>query len=65
MPHDLTSSILEAITAPFTPHMIAFNIPNSVHLAVATIGYWIQSQQLKIPDRYGFFSLGPPRLQVH
>lgn len=27
--------------------------------------YKIQSQTLHIPDRFGFFSLGPPRLQAH
>ena len=38
---------------------------NPLHLAVATTGYRIQSRTLQIPDRFGFFSSGPPRLQVH
>jgi hypothetical protein len=32
---------------------------------VGTRGYWIQSHILRIPDRYGFFSPSPPRLQRH
>ena len=38
---------------------------NPLHLTVATTGYRIQSRTLQIPDRFGFFSSGPPRLQVH
>lgn len=37
---------------------------HAVLLSIATIGYRIQSQSLHIPDRFGFFSSGPPRLQV-
>ena len=44
---------------------IVNNQLNPIHLAVATTGYRIQSQSLQIPDRFGIFSPGPPRLQVH
>jgi hypothetical protein len=40
------------------------NRPNPVYLALATSGYRIQSQRLRIPDRYGFFAAAPPRVQV-
>lgn len=42
--------------------------PNPAHIALARRGYWIQSQRLHIPDRFGFFSPStgcPPRLQAH
>jgi ABC-type glucose/galactose transport system permease subunit len=42
---------------------IVDNRLNPVHLAIATTGYRIQSH-LRIPDRIGFFSSGPQRLQV-
>ena len=38
---------------------------NPFHLALASNGYRVQSRTLRIPDRYGFFSPGPPRLQVY
>ena len=37
---------------------------NPVSLALATRCYWIQSRVFRIPDRFGFISAGPPRLQV-
>lgn len=37
---------------------------NPVHLSLANTAYRIQSQTLGIPDRFGIFSTGPPRLQV-
>ena len=43
---------------------IVNNRLNPVRLAIATSGYDIQSRILHIPDRIGFFSPGPPRLQV-
>jgi hypothetical protein len=36
---------------------------NPIHLKIATTVYGIQLQ-LPVPDRLGFFSPGPPRLQV-
>jgi hypothetical protein len=36
----------------------------SYYLAIAGSGYRTQSQSLHIPDRFGFFSSAPPRLQV-
>lgn len=37
---------------------------NPALLAFAVNAYRIQSQILRIPDRFGLFSAGPPRLQV-
>jgi len=34
-----------------------------VKVAIAARGYWIQSHILQIPNRFGFFSPGPPLLQ--
>ena len=44
---------------------IVDNRLNPLHLDIATTGYRIQSRTLQIPDRFGLFSPGPPRLQVH
>lgn len=38
---------------------------NPTRLSNATTAYRIQSRTLRIPNRAGFFSSGPPRLQVH
>ena len=38
---------------------------NPVQLAFARRGYWVQSHILRIPERFGIFSSGPARLQVH
>jgi len=65
MSRNLTRSILNGIIVAFSPQVIASNTLNPVHLAIATRGYWIQSRILRIPDRYGFFSPGPPRLQAY
>lgn len=37
---------------------------NPVHLAIGRRGYGIQSRTLRIPDRCGWFSPGPARLQA-
>jgi hypothetical protein len=65
MPLNPNISILDVITMAFSPQVNAYKTLNPVHLTFATKGYWIQSHILCIPDRYGFFSPGPPRLQVH
>ena len=44
---------------------IVNNQLNPLHLAIANTGYRIQSRKLQIPDRFGLFAPGPPRLQVH
>jgi hypothetical protein len=54
---------LVAIKKFFGPQRIDGQL-NPVHLGVAAHGYWIQSSVLHIPNRFGFFSPGPPRLQV-
>lgn len=64
MLHDLISNIL-AITQGVFAGEIVNNRLNPIRLAIATTGYHIQSRTLHIPDLIGFFSSGPPRLQVH
>jgi hypothetical protein len=41
------------------------NTFNPWHLSFASSAYIIQSTKIHIPDHHGFFSRGPPRLQVH
>jgi hypothetical protein len=65
MPRNPTNSILKAIKAFVGPQITKDNGLNPVHLEIATLGYRIQSHMLHIPDRFGFFSSGPPRLQVY
>ena len=40
-------------------------IVNPFHIAIAARGYQIQSHVFQIPDRFGYFSPGSPRLQAH
>jgi hypothetical protein len=40
------------------------NTLNPWHLSFATSAYIVQSTKIHIPDHLGFFSRGPPRLQV-
>ncbi|KAI1781465.1 hypothetical protein F4818DRAFT_436655 [Hypoxylon cercidicola] len=58
------SKILGAIDMLLEPSEVKKSL-NPAHLALGARGYEIQSRLLRIPDRYGFFSPGPPRLQVH
>jgi hypothetical protein len=37
---------------------------DSPFLTIAGRGYWYQKHIISIPDRYGFFSAGPPNEQV-
>ncbi|KAL2693601.1 hypothetical protein Neosp_000161 [[Neocosmospora] mangrovei] len=39
--------------------------PNPLFLAIGTRGYYVQSRILRVPQRFGVFSPGPPLLQVH
>lgn len=64
MSHNLTSNALTAVKGFLGPGISNGRL-NPVYLAIVTRGYWIQSHVLHIPDRFGFFSSGPPRLQVH
>lgn len=59
------NGIVEAIKGLFSPQIATDSRLNPHHLALATRGYRIQSRVLHVPDRYGIFSPGPPRLQVH
>lgn len=56
-------TILAAIGAIFVPRNPNEPI-NPYSLAVSTSGYRVQSQVLHIPDRFGYFSPGPPSVQV-
>ncbi|KAF2876883.1 hypothetical protein BDV95DRAFT_601298 [Massariosphaeria phaeospora] len=38
---------------------------NPIYLAIAKTGYHIQSKTLRIADRFGIFSSGPPHCQAH
>ncbi|KAJ8126140.1 hypothetical protein O1611_g7499 [Lasiodiplodia mahajangana] len=38
---------------------------NPIYLGIGVRGYQIQSQVLRVPDRWGIFSPGPPRLQAN
>ncbi|KAK1767160.1 hypothetical protein QBC33DRAFT_559284 [Phialemonium atrogriseum] len=64
MSHNLTNNALTAVKGFLDPQISNGRL-NPVHLAIATRGYWIQSHVLHIPDRFGFFSSGPPRLQMY
>lgn len=64
MLHNLISNILTIAKGVFAGEIVD-NRLNPVHLAIATTGFRIQSRTLHIPHRIGFFSPGPPRLQVH
>ena len=50
----LISNILAIPKEAFAGEIVD-NQLNSLHLAVATTGYRIQSRTLQIPDRFGFF----------
>ncbi|KAF2498881.1 hypothetical protein BU16DRAFT_308438 [Lophium mytilinum] len=60
----ICSIIIEIAKGVFAGQIVNDHL-NPIHLAIATNGYRIQSQTLHIPDRIGFFSSGPPRLQVY
>ncbi|KDN66254.1 hypothetical protein CSUB01_06769 [Colletotrichum sublineola] len=47
----------------FAPQVVN-NQLNPVHLAIGIRCYQIQTEILGIPEQYGLFSSGPPRLQV-
>ncbi|KAK2020600.1 hypothetical protein LX32DRAFT_716363 [Colletotrichum zoysiae] len=47
----------------FAPQVVD-NRLNPVHLAIGIRCYQIQTEILGIPEQYGLFSSGPPRLQV-
>ena len=63
MPRNLVSNIYAGIKDLLGPSVIDGHL-NHVHLALATQCYWTQSRIFCIPDRFGFFSPGPPRLQA-
>ncbi|KAK1853901.1 hypothetical protein CCHR01_03439 [Colletotrichum chrysophilum] len=58
-------SIAATLKQIFGPEIRDNNRLNTAHLAIATRGYHIQTEILHIPERFGIFSSGPPRLQAH
>ena len=56
-------SLFIATKQLFGPRWIEGQL-NPVHLTIAAHGYRMQSSVLHIPDRFGFFSPGLPRLQA-
>ena len=54
-----------AVSRELVAGQVVNNQLNPRLLSVATTGYRVQSHTLQIPDRFGVFSSGPPRLQVH
>lgn len=54
-----------ALTKAFSAGQVVNNQLNPLYLAIATTGYRIQSNTLHVPEYFGLFSSGPPRLQVH
>ena len=64
MLHNLISNILTIAKGVFAGEIVDSRL-NPVHLAIATTGFRIQSRTLHIHHRFGFFSPGPPRLQVY
>ncbi|EQB58403.1 hypothetical protein CGLO_01351 [Colletotrichum gloeosporioides Cg-14] len=57
--------IASTINQIFGPEIGADYRLNTAHLAIATRGYYIQTEIFRIPERFGVFSPGPPRLQAH
>jgi hypothetical protein len=58
------STFLPTFKQAFGPQIINNRSLNPVQAAIGIRGYHIQSKVLHIPDRFGFFSPGPLRLQV-
>lgn len=58
------SRIFAPLKSPAFPKVVDGRINPSL-LVIARRGYWVQSRLLRIPDRFGFFSSGPPLLQAH
>jgi hypothetical protein len=58
------ANIVSAARLLVAPDVIDHQL-NPIHLALAQRGYWIQEHVLRIPDRFGFFSPSPPRLQAY
>ncbi|KAI0135680.1 hypothetical protein F4814DRAFT_402144 [Daldinia grandis] len=65
MPQNLAHKIPNTLSLALLQPDVIHNQLNPVRLAVAAECYRIQSQTLRIPDRYGLFSPGPARLQVY
>ena len=64
MLHDLFRNVLTIPRAIYAGEMINER-PNPFYVNLASTGYRLQSVTFRIPDQYGFFSAGPPRLQVY
>lgn len=64
MSYHRADNLVTAIKQHFGPRQVKGQL-NPTHLTIATQSYRIQSDILHIPDRFGFFSPGPLRLQAH
>lgn len=56
------------ILAFYERHCIPIVVDGKINpylLLIAQRGYWVQSRVLRIPDKFGLFSSGPPLLQAH
>ncbi|KAG4432041.1 hypothetical protein IFR05_012480 [Cadophora sp. M221] len=60
----LLSNMLHTLQEIFKPQVSASNTLNPTLLAIGQRGYEMQSKYLMIPDQYGLFTSGPPRLQA-
>ncbi|RFU73380.1 hypothetical protein TARUN_8877 [Trichoderma arundinaceum] len=63
MPGNIINTIMATVKQLFSDQIID-NRLNPVHVAIASKGHQFQSRVLHIPDRFGLFSPGPPRLQA-
>lgn len=65
MRHTRAREMLTAVKNVFGGQVDSNGSINPALLAIAIRGHWVQSQIFHIPDRWGFFPPGPPRLQVY
>ncbi|KAF3056629.1 hypothetical protein GL218_06584 [Daldinia childiae] len=65
MPQQLARKITKTFSLALFQADVIHNQLNPVRLAVGIECYRVQSQILRIPDRYGIFSAGPAQLQVY
>ncbi|KAL7915840.1 hypothetical protein GGI35DRAFT_430809 [Trichoderma velutinum] len=59
-----TTSTTATLKALFSCH-VQNGQPNPVHVTIASRGYDFQSRVLRIPDRFGWFTRGPPRRSAY
>ena len=62
---NLFRTILHTIREMFQPQVLPSNTLNPTLLSIGQKCYHIQSQYLRMLDRYSFFTAGPPRYQAY